>query len=518
VARSRGYELLGHPLDIDQDGWEPPVAVEQPQPAQEDAPPPAPKFAGLRQYCETVTPSWDWSWRHLVAIDTALDAVRRGEIKKVIIQMPTRIGKTEKTTVRFPALWLEEHRTDNIIVTGYNDKFAARLSRKIQRIVRGRLQLSLEKKGAHEWETIEGGGVIAGGVGVGVAGLPANLIMVDDPTKNRQDAYSQAHRDMVWEWFTEDIITRLEPEGAIVVTAARRHEDDLIGRILASEDGPNWTVLRLPALAEEDNSDHEARYGIHRAEGEALCPQRFDEAAYARMKRLQGEAAFNALQQQRPAPASGLIFNTDWVRYYTVPEHPIVEKGHAVPILYDGPFDSQLQSWDMTFKDNDGTDFVVGQAWKRRGANCYLMPLRERDRMNFPATLAAVRRFTLRYPTTRTKLVEDKANGPAIIASLKSEITGMTPVEPKGDKMARAHSTTHMWSGGNVWLPHPAIAPWVKGYILEHLQFPFGVHDDDVDATSQALSHFQDEIDLEAKRRAFAARQAPSRSLINTRM
>lgn len=510
MPRSRGYELAGHPLDIDQDGWSPPEPAPVVPTDGDTVVLPPHKFSGLREYCETVTPAWDWSWRHLVAIDTVLDAVRRGEAKRVIIQMPTRIGKTEKATVRFPAMWLEERPTDNIIVTGYNDKFAARLSRKIQRVVRGRLQLAPDKKGSHDWETINGGGVIAGGVGVGVAGLPANLIMVDDPTKNREDAYSEAHRDKVWEWFIEDIYTRLEPDGAIVITAARRHEDDLIGRILASEDAGEWLVLRLPALAEADDP-------LGRAEGEALCPQRFNEEKYAKMRKLQGEAAFGALQQQRPAPASGLVFKTDWVRYYTLPEHPILENGRAVPML-PLTYDSQLQSWDMSFKDNDGSDFVAGGAWKRGGANCYLMPQLEYDRMDFPTTLASVRRLTVKYPTCRTKLVEDKANGPAVISTLKHEITGMTPVEPKGDKLARAHATTHMWSGGNVWLPHPAIAPWVKGYVLEHLHFPFGAKDDRVDMTSQALNHFQDEIDLEVKRAEFAKRQQGSRSLQTTRM
>jgi hypothetical protein len=145
--------------------------------------------------------------------------------------------------VRLASYALELDATMPIMVSGYNEKFAKRLSRKIRRIVSGRVPLSSDRNAAEDWETEAGGGVRAVGTGVGIAGLPAGLIFVDDPTKNRKDAYSQAHRDAVWEWFVEDVLPRLEPDGAIVITAARRHEDDLIGRILTSEDKDDWTVI-----------------------------------------------------------------------------------------------------------------------------------------------------------------------------------------------------------------------------------------------------------------------------------
>lgn len=508
--RSRGYELFGHPLDIDQDGFSPPaVAVVEPD-ATTPGEPELPKFSGLKAYCEIVTPAWNWEWAHLRAIDAILDRVTSGEIRFVIIELPTRIGKTEKVAIRYPAMRLEMDPALPVIVAAYNDSFAKRLSRKIRRVVRGRLKLSDEKKGADDWETDAGGGVRAAGAGVGIAGLPAGLIVVDDPTKSAADAYSEAHRNRVWDWFTEDVYVRLEPNGAMIVMMARRHEDDLVGRILASEDAADWTVLRLPALAEADDP-------LGRTEGEAICPDRFDEAAYAKMRRMIGEASFNALQQQRPAPASGLIFQSDWFRYYTTADHPIIENGFAVPMLPPGGWTSQLQSWDMSFKDKASSDFVAGHVWKRRGANCYLVA-RVHDRLNFPATIKAVRDMTSAHPGVSLKLVEDKANGPAVISTLESEISGLVGVEPEGDKVARANAVTPMWEAGNVWLPHPAIAPWVTAFVLEHLQFPLGAHDDDVDAGTQALRRFQQQIELEEKRKEFEARQQGSTSMRTTRM
>lgn len=463
------------------------------------------RFIGMKRYCEMVTPSWTWTWPHLMYIDTILDKVMSGELKRVIIELPTRIGKTEKVNVRFPSAYLELDPAAPIILGGYNEKFAMRLSRKIQRIVKPRLQMSA-KQSASDWETAQGGGIRAAGVGVGIAGLPAKLILIDDPVKNREDAYSQAHRDKVWEWYTEDMYTRLEPDGAIVITMARRHEDDLVGRILESEDGPNWTVIRLPALAEEDDP-------LGRQPGEALCPARFDEKAYAKMKMVMGEVSFSALQQQRPTPASGLIFQSDQIRYYTTADHPIQEKdGSFVPVMNMGRWDEIFQSWDMSFKDEGDSDYVSGQVWARRGADAVFLDRRS-ERWAFTKTISEVRALSRKWPKALLKLVEDKANGPAIVSTLRSELGGFRAITPEGDKVSRAWAVTPLFEGGNVWFPHPKIAPWVLKVVLQMVQFPFGAHDDDVDALTQALNKIRKRLEQLQRHQEHMKRRGRTRSL-----
>lgn len=467
-------------------------------------------FIGSQEYCRLVTPAWNWDWPHLVHIDNVLDQVTAGKIKRLIIEMPTRIGKTEKVNVRYPSQRLELDPEIPIMIMGYNEKFARRLSRKVYKIVAPRVKMS-NRVAADDWETAAGGGIRAAGVGVGIAGLPAKLILIDDPTKNREDAYSQAHRDKVWDWYTEDVYTRLEPDGAIIITMARRHEDDLVGRILASEDAGDWTVVRLPALAEEDDP-------LGRPVGAALCPERFDETAYAKMRSVLGEVSFSALQQQRPTPASGLIFQMDWIQYYTTPEHPIKNPdGTMVATLPPGRWDDHFQSWDMSYKDKATSDFVSGQVWSRKGVNAYFHD-RMNKRMTFMESVGAVKNMNSKHPKAFLKLVEDKANGPAVISSLKTEVSGMKAVTPEGDKVSRAWSVTPLYEGGNVWFPHPQIAPWVKAVILQMVQFPFGANDDDVDAMTQALRHIQKKIELELKRRKFAARRQPTTTLKLMRM
>lgn len=149
-------------------------------------------------------------------------------------------------------------------------------------------------------------------------------------------------------------------------------------------------------------------------------------------------------------------------------------------------FDLELQSWDMTFKDTADADFVVGQAWGRCHADCFLLD-QVRDRMDFPRTVAAFHAFCEKWPRIHLKLVEDKANGPAVIAEVRRRIPGVVPVEPSGGKVSRVNAVAPTVESGNVYLPHPSIAPWVDGFVLEATGFPNAAHDDQVDAMSQAL-------------------------------
>jgi predicted phage terminase large subunit-like protein len=442
-------------------------------------------FVGMERYCEIVSPTWQWHWEHLRLIDHYLAKVLSGEIKKLIFGMPPRHGKTEKVTVRFPSAFLELDPTQRVIIAAYNDTLARKFSRKVRRLVRGRVPLNDERTAVEDWETLAGGGLRAVGVGAGIAGQGGNLILVDDPVKNREEAESPTYREKVYDWYTDDLYTRLEPGAAIVITMTRWHEDDLVGRILASEDGPNWTVVNLPALAGPNDV-------LGRAVGDALCPERYDEKALAGIRRVMGERSFASLYQQEPSPAKGLIFDTSQFRFYTTPEHPIIEDGRAVPYL-PPVFASHLQSWDMTFKDTTGADNVAGHFWSRLGADVYLRD-RKHGVMEFIKAITAVLDLTRAHPEAVLKLVEDKANGPAVISTLRRKIPGLVAVDPEGSKISRAWAVTPMIEGGNVWLPHPAIAPWVKGFLLECSRFPFGKHDDDVDAMTQALMRFLTEI------------------------
>jgi len=147
-------------------------------------------------------------------------------------------------------------------------------------------------------------------------------------------------------------------------------------------------------------------------------------------------------------------------------------------------FDNQLQTWDMAFKDTKNADFVVGQVQAAHGADRYVLDL-VRDRLDFPGTLLAVRRLSARWPEVHLKLVEDKANGPAVVQSLRHEIVRFVEVNPEGGKVSSAAAASPQLESGNWYLTHPTLAPWVEAFIAECAAFPAGAHDDQVDAWSQ---------------------------------
>jgi predicted phage terminase large subunit-like protein len=179
--------------------------------------------------------------------------------------------------------------------------------------------------------------------------------------------------------------------------------------------------------------------------------------------------------QQRPSPAEGGILKRHWWRFYR--EAP-------------RQFSEVIQSWDCAFKDTRTSDFVVGQVWGRNGADKYLLD-QVRGRMDCPATIQAVKRLSEKWSQAQAKLVEDKANGPAVIATLKHEIAGLIAVNPEGGKEVRAHAVSAQIEAGNVYLPDPTIAPWITGFIEECAAFPNGAYDDQVDAMSQALNRLR---------------------------
>jgi predicted phage terminase large subunit-like protein len=213
------------------------------------------------------------------------------------------------------------------------------------------------------------------------------------------------------------------------------------------------------------------------------------------LKRSLGSYASAGQLQQRPSPAEGGIIKRHWWRFWqprgaNLPPVQIrYPDGSLQPaVVVDLPLrvDEQIQSWDCAFKDLSSSDYVVGQVWARLNADRFLLD-QTRARIDCPATVKAVRNLSAKWPQTHAKLIEDKANGPAVIQMLRHELSGIIPVNPEGGKMARASAVSPQIESGNIYLPHPQTAPWVNGFIEECAAFPNGANDDQLDAASQAL-------------------------------
>lgn len=284
------------------------------------------KSVSFREWLPQRFPRWRWDWPHQVPIYDTIDRIIAGELDRVAFFMHPRLGKSELVSIRLSAFLIQANPTLRVILGAYNKTFASTFSRKVKYIVGTTPGVSLasDRKASDEWETTEEGGMYATGVGSGVTGRGADWLFIDDPVKSRAEAESPAYRERVWNWFKDDLQTRLNSDRApIVLTMTLWHEDDLGMRLLKGMDGDTWHVVRIPALAEtqDERDDFARKYNLPlgqpdplgRQPGEATCPDRFDVDFLKRKQRTMGTSFF-ALYQQRPSAPEGRMFRREWFR------------------------------------------------------------------------------------------------------------------------------------------------------------------------------------------------------------
>ena len=410
---------------------------------------------------------------------------------RLIITMPPQEGKSTRVAGDFPTWALTQNPDLRIVTASYAQSLANRNGRAIRRRITEHPDLGLtiapDNGAVSDW-TLQGheGGVLSVGIGSGLTGRPADLMVIDDPISNREQADSQTYRDRAWDWWTDVASTRLAPGAPVVVILTRWHHDDLAGRLLAAEDGHLWRVVNIPAQCEDPATDplgRELEEFMVSARGRTL-------AQWAAVKVRVGSRTWASLYQGRPTPDTGNLFPRDsWARY-TQPLWVVRDDGaRLVPDAGRDPNVELVQSWDFTFKDTKGSDYVVGQIWLRRDTKAYLLD-QVRARAGFSASTQMMLDLTARWPQAIAKLVEDKANGPAILNALRSKVGGLIPVEPEGSKYARAAAVTPFVEASDVVLPDPTMVDgtaWVTDLTEEAANFPGTAHDDTVDAFSQAV-------------------------------
>lgn len=450
----------------------------------------------LLDFTTYTMPNYEVNWHHEV-LCKELDKLVTGENKRLMVFMPPRNGKSELGSRRFPAYVLGRDPDAQIISTSYSADLASRMNRDVQRIIDSEEYRAVFPdtflngsnvrtiangsylRNSDIFEVVGHSGIYkSAGIGGGITGMGMNYGIIDDPIKNRKDAESKTIRESVWDWYTSTFYTRLEKDARILIILTRWHEDDLAGRLLKlAEEDPDadqWKVISYPAIAEAPLSE-----GDPRQEGDPLWPAKYDLSDLKKIKAAVGSYEWSALYQQKPSPSEGNILNRAWWKYY-----------NAKP----GKLDEIIQSWDCAFKETDDSDYVVGQVWGRVGANKYLLD-QVRARMDLPGTIQAVRSLSAKWPQARAKLVEDKANGPAVIQLLKNEIPGLIPVNPEGGKVVRAQAASPELEAGNVFIPAPSIAPWIHDFVEEAAAFPNGLNDDQVDCFSQAINYWHVPLD-----------------------
>ena len=433
-------------------------------------------------------PGW-----HIDAICEHLEAVTRGEIRNLVVNMPPRHMKSLAISVFWPAWVWATQPEKRWIFASYAQALATRDSLKCRHIIqspwyRARwddvYQLSDEQNAKMRFENNRRGYRLATSVGGVTTGEGGDVLVVDDP-HNVLQAESDAIRQSVLDWWDMAMSTRGNDPATVarVVVMQRVHEQDLSGHVF--EQG-GYEHLCLPAEYEGavwvKGSPLNATGGVtgigwrdpRTQDGELLWSERFNARDLAELKTRLGSYGASAQLQQRPSPAAGGLLKRDWWRFAAAPPDQ---------------FDAIAMSWDCAFKDLEDSDYVVGQVWGRVGARRYLLD-QVRGQMGFPATITAVTALAAKWPQAHLKLIEDKANGTAVIQTLQARTPGIVAVNPEGGKVARAHAVSPFIEAGNVFLPEPNGAPWVSDFIEECAAFPRGAHDDQVDAMTQMLNHW----------------------------
>lgn len=434
---------------------------------------------GLSYFTLHTKPDYLLGWVHKEIcdeLDRFLQDVADKKSPRLIITMPPRSGKSELVSRRFPAFALGRNPELQIIATSYSSDLSQRFNRDVQRVIDDEKYFDLfpntrlsksrvrtDSRGSYIrtsdlFEIVGHAGAYRScGVGGGITGQGADILIIDDPIKDRAQAGSKTIRDSIWDWYTSTAYTRLSPGGGVIVMATRWHTDDLIGRLIQRMgEGDTFRIVNYPAIAEHDE--------LHRKAGEALHPERYPLSTLLQIKKTIGSRDWEALYQQHPVPDGGALFKLEWFRRWTASNLP-------------PEFDHTLMSWDMTFKDSKNSDYVVGQVWGKKGPNFYLLD-QVRGQWDFVKTKEMVRVLAQKWPRVVRKLVEDKANGSAVISELKSTVSGFVPITPTESKEARASSVTPYFEAGNVFIPEDKAAPWVPHYVSELLEFPAGSHDD----------------------------------------
>ena len=438
---------------------------------------PAAAKASLSEFIHLMFPEYDQQPFHRVMIER-LEAVERGECKRLILNMPPRRGKSIHSSQYFPAWYLGRNPSKSIIGAAHTVGLANEFSRKVRRIVTDStnpfgLKVLDDEGAVVQWGVEGGGGYLAAGVGTGIAGRGASLILIDDPIKSREQAFSKAYRDRVGDWYEFDAVTRLAADGAVILTMTRWLDDDLAGRQLKSMEagGDVWEVLSFPEVAEEGFPD-----ALGREPGEVLWPGRFPLEATRSVRETAPHVWF-PLYQQQPTAAKGNLFTASMLdersrfKYDELPE-----------------FDRVGQFVDSAFKDDVAADYSVIATWGATENELWLLDI-WRQRVQYPDLLQAIKDQYAKWEAWDVEVwIENKASGQSAIQSLRR--TTLIPVseyEPgQQNKVSRAQDASRFFRAGRIRIP--VRADWVADWVAEHLRFPAGDNDDQVDTTSMAMA------------------------------
>jgi predicted phage terminase large subunit-like protein len=396
---------------------------------------------------------------------------------------PPRHGKSEYISRFLPAWYIGLNPTERVILASYEAEFAAGWGRKSRDILAayGHLFGTSVREDVYardSWETIEGGGMVTAGVGGAITGRGANLIIVDDPHKNAEDALSETMRNKVWDWWQSTLYTRREPGCVCIVIQTRWHQDDLIGKLLAEDASTGWAVIRVPALAEADDP-------LGRAEGAALWPERYPADELAKTKERIGSYWWSALYQQSPIPLGESMFRQSWESWYTL-DHGIYSlhrHGDPTPIFWPASRCLHFGMMDLAVSTKQTADYTVLESYAMTPEGDLLLLDVQRKRLQAPEQPAMIRNAVSQHGLKWVG-IEATAYQLSLVQYASSQGLPVKAIKADRDKVARAMTASAWQEQGKLYFPKHAV--WLPDFRSELYSFPSGAHDDQVDPLAYA--------------------------------
>ncbi len=418
---------------------------------------------------------------------TKRDKMIKGDIpiesQYIMLSVPPRHGKSMHISETLPSYVMAKYDKFKVIMTAYSSTLAHDFSKSNSNKYKTHnlFNVKVTSDNQDRMTLSNGSEMIKAGILGGITGKGAHLLIIDDPIKTSEEARSQVQRDKIWKEWVSSLSTRLEIAPIVVVIMTRWHEDDLCGRLLNPEYGKPlpWNVINLPLEAEENDI-------LGRLPGEPLWPERYGYEFIEVRKRYPED--FNALYQGRPVSAEGNMIKKEWFESDSNWYVPTASFITTIPFV--------CMSVDATFKDTSKSDKVAIGVWGKLDNDFYLID-ELNARMDFLATLQAIRNFKELYPSIGFIFIEDKANGSAIINVLSKELHGIVPVNPLGGKESRVQAVLP-YLVSNVKLPKNK--SFTSTMLQEWYAFPNGAHDDSVDEMTQAITqlmHYYGTIEKE---------------------